>query len=271
MSKILFTDLDGTLLNDKKTISDSLKKALINLLKSGNKLVLSSGRPYDSIAAVKEHLGLPDENVYISAYNGSYVVDCTTKEVLVEKRVAIEDILHISEEAGQMGLHCHTYTDTHIVSRSETPELQFYRQTIRLPLILSSDWENTLTKAPFKALAVHLHDHTKLVALIERLKNWADGKIMMVFSNPCYLEFLPADSGKGEALKAVCEHLSIPINHCMAAGDAENDLTMIEAAGTGIAMANAEPELKEAADFVTYHSNNEDGLLPFIISFFELS
>ena len=102
MSKILFTDLDGTLLNDKKTISEPLKKALFQLLKNGNKLVLSSGRPFDSIAAVKEHLELPNENVYISAYNGSYVVDCSTGEVLVEKRVSIDDILHISDVAGQM-------------------------------------------------------------------------------------------------------------------------------------------------------------------------
>ena len=270
MSKILFTDLDGTLLNDKKTISEPLKKALFQLLKNGNKLVLSSGRPFDSIAAVKEHLELPNENVYISAYNGSYVVDCSTGEVLVEKRVSIDDILHISDVAGQMGIHCHTYTETHIVSKSETPELKFYRQTIKLPLILSSDWKSTLTKDPFKALAVDLHHHERLVAFIEALRTWADGKIMMVFSNPSYLEFLPASSGKGEALKAVCAHLSIPIKDCMAAGDAENDLTMIVAAGTGIAMANAEPELKEAADFVSYHSNNEDGLLPFIISFFGL-
>jgi len=270
MNKILFTDLDGTLLNEDKTISPALKTALFQLLKNNNKLVLSSGRPYDSIAAVKSQLGLPDENVYISAYNGSYVYDCAAKKVLVEKRVNIEDIIHISTVASELGLHCHTYTDTTIVARSNTPELEFYRKTIQLPVVFSTDWQTQLVKPPFKALAIHLHSHENLVALIDALRPWSEQKIMTVFSNPYYLEFLPFHSGKGAALMSLCEYLNIPIKDCMAAGDAENDLTMIEAAGTGIAMLNADPALKEAADFVTYSSNTEDGLLPFIISFFGL-
>ena len=269
-NKIFFTDLDGTLLNDQKTISPALKTALLKLLGKNHKLVLSSGRPYKSIAAVKEQLGLPDENVYISAYNGSFVIECATKKVLVEKRVSIDDILHISAVATNLGLHCHTYTDTHIIAKSQTPVLDFYTKTITLPVLIAPDWNKELKKAPFKALAVNLHSHEKLVALIQALKPWSDQKIMTVFSNPYYLEFLSFDSGKGAALTSICNYLQIPVENCLAAGDAENDLTMIEAAGTGIAMRNADPQLKEAADFVTYASNNEDGILPFLISFFEL-
>ena len=85
-----------------------------------------------------------------------------------------------------------------------------------------------------------------------------------MYSNANYLELFSKEAGKGAALLRLCEHLNIPRENSMAAGDAENDISMIEAAGLGIAMLNADEEVKKAADVVTGADNNHDGLVPFL-------
>jgi hydroxymethylpyrimidine pyrophosphatase-like HAD family hydrolase len=89
-----------------------------------------------------------------------------------------------------------------------------------------------------------------------------------MFSSPKYLEFFPASSGKGEALEKLCEILNIPTMNAIAAGDQENDLSMLTAAGTSIAMCNGIESLKEAADIVTVKDNNNDGLAEVLAGLF---
>ncbi|MBQ8597880.1 MAG: HAD hydrolase family protein, partial [Lachnospiraceae bacterium] len=84
--------------------------------------------------------------------------------------------------------------------------------------------------------------------------------ISMLYSNPYYLEMFPAVSGKGASVKKLCEILDINPYFSVAAGDAQNDLSMIEAAGMGIAMKNGSEDVKMAATMITDYDNNEDGL-----------
>ncbi|MDD3205154.1 MAG: Cof-type HAD-IIB family hydrolase [Lachnospiraceae bacterium] len=266
--KILFTDLDGTLLNDEKQVSPALLQVLKQLQQLGHILVLSSGRPLDSIIEVKETLGLENQNLFISAYNGGLVIDCMTEKPLIEKRVSMEDVSHILEIAESSHTYCHSYTATHIVTAREGEELARYRTHIHLPYICNPDILSVLTEAPFKLLAIDLNDHAHLEVFREALYPWADGRIATLFSNPNYLELFPITSGKGFALKELCEKLDIPLANSMAAGDMDNDISMIEAAGYGIAMQNATSHIKEIADRITKKDNNHDGLLPFIQDFF---
>ena len=76
-----------------------------------------------------------------------------------------------------------------------------------------------------------------------------------------YLEILPAEAEKGKALRFIESYLPVPHSHTFAAGDAPNDISMLKAAQTGIAMQNASSEVKESADMVTSLDNNHDGLL----------
>ena len=93
------------------------------------------------------------------------------------------------------------------------------------------------------------------------LSSWAEQEqITMVFSNNNYLEIFPSASGKGAAVRKLCELLNISPLLSIAAGDAENDISMIEAAGIGIAMYNASDDVKAAATMVTALDNNHDGL-----------
>ena len=89
--------------------------------------------------------------------------------------------------------------------------------------------------------------------------------VTTVYSNPYYLEIFMKEAGKGSAVIRLAEHLSIPIENTIAAGDEQNDISMIEAAGCGIAMANATDMVKQIADVVTTYDNNHDGLAEFIL------
>ena len=270
-TKILFTDLDGTLLNDEKKVSPALFGALQQLQEKGHILVLSSGRPLNSVLEVKEMLQLQDQGLYISAYNGGLIYDCSTKLPIIEKRVSFADVSHILEVAHSTYTYCHTYTDTHIVTETEGKELAVYLKHIHLPVICTSQIIDALSEEPFKLLAIDTTDHTHLEQFKEALEPWASGRITTLFSNPMYLELFPSTAGKGQALSELCQHLQIPITNAMSAGDMDNDISMIEVAGRGIAMQNATPLVKKKANIVTNCDNNHDGLLPYIKDFFTLS
>ncbi len=269
-TKILFTDLDGTLLNDNKTVSDALFETLQQLQEKGHILVLSSGRPLDSILEVKEMLELQNRGLYVSAYNGGLVYDCNLEKSVIEKRVSFADVSYILDVARHTHTYCQTYTATHIVTEKESKELEFYLKTIHLPVICTPRPIDALSEEPFKLLAIDLDNHENLEQFKKTLMPWANGRITTLYSNPMYLELVPASAGKGQALAELCKHLQIPLTNAMSAGDMENDISMLEVAGCSVAMQNAAPRVKEIADLTSEYDNNHDGLLPYIKEFFTL-
>ena len=89
-----------------------------------------------------------------------------------------------------------------------------------------------------------------------------------IFSCDQYLEVFDKTAGKGNALRFVCDHLGIPVSDSVAAGDAENDISMLDSAGVAVAMANAPQEVKVHADFITRADNDHDGLGEAILRYF---
>ncbi len=128
--------------------------------------------------------------------------------------------------------------------------------------------ENVLDHAPFKLLAIDLEDRARLEAFRETVQAAEESSnIICAFSNPMYLEFYDKRAGKGNALVNLCNALHVLEKNAIAAGDEENDCSMIEAAGIGVAMANAVPLLKERADYITEKDNNHDGIVEVIERF----
>lgn len=267
-ANLLFTDMDGTLLNDKSEINPAMKAGLDRMTSLGHHLILSSGRPLPSILEVRKNQGIDYPNMLIISNNGALVYDCDTASNILVHRLDMEDIRYIIGEAEKRGLHIHAYTDTEIVCHGVNDELRFYTSRIHLPLKCVESIPDSLTEGSFKLQCIHLTDRSKLESFRDHILPHLDGRVQIIFSNDQYLEILPAAAGKGSALLYVEEYLHAPHSHTFAAGDAENDLSMIKAAGTGIAMANAAPVVKENADIITEKDNNHDGLLEIIDRFF---
>lgn len=267
--KIFFTDLDGTLLNDNKEITSETRETLCRITELGHYLVFISGRPMMSVIEARKGLPVSDKNLYLIASNGGVIFDAERNEILKENRLTYEQVDYLLKTCEQLGVHSHTYTDDAIVSKKQTEELSFYQKTIHMPSIITDDIIGHLDKPPLKCIAISANKET-LEKVKEELSPWAKGQIQLMFSHDRLLEMIPITSGKGTALKWLSEHLGVAIENTLAAGDQDNDISMIEAAGVGIAMLNAAPRVKEAADRVTLEDNNHDGLVPVLKEFFLL-
>lgn len=260
-TKILFTDLDGTLLDSRKQISPYTREILEQWSRAGHKLALCSGRDVNSVKDVKRYLHLDLPNMYVIGYNGGQIYDCTEDKTIHRVALSLEQTAHILEEADKCGVHVHTYTETNIVSPKEDEELVYYRRVIKTPVIINPNVMDELTQGPCKCIGIELKDADKLENFRLSLLPWAKEEgVSMIYSNPYYLEFFPAASGKGAAVKTLCELLGINPYFSVAAGDAQNDLSMIEAAGMGIAMCNGSEDVRMAATTITAYDNDHDGL-----------
>lgn len=260
LKKILFTDLDGTLLNDDSVVKGRMKEALDDLVKAGHTLVLSSGRPLKSILEVKRLAGIDYKGVYIIANNGSLVYDCDTEKVIHKMTIPMEYVTKVWDLCYGRGIHVQTYLGDDIVCKAHNEEIDVYTSKVHMNCLYCEEASDIMTEEPCKMLVIKLDDHEALVEIQDLIRRDMGDMLQTVFSESRYLEVFHKNAGKGNALKWMCEYLQIPVEHSYSAGDAENDMTMIEAAGTGIAMANGDPHLKEVADIVTEKSNHEYGL-----------
>lgn len=258
--KLLFTDLDGTLLNNASQVSPGTRAFLDEFLAAGNRLILSSGRPKDSVLEVKNKAGLSQPGILLSCYNGAQIYDCDSRRTIMTKRLPLSYVSYLQEQAANYDLHIQTYQENAVVSPADDEEIRFYRVRIHLPLVVSPVLTDALTEEPYKMLAASLHDHGKLEAFRLGISDWSKGKIQTIYSNDMYLELFRQDAGKGNALRFLCGHFDVPLSDTYAAGDAQNDISMLQAAGTGIAMCNATDQVKDAADIVTDLDNDQDGL-----------
>lgn len=258
--KLLFTDLDGTLLNDDSRISSGTKAFLDDFLLAGNKLILASGRPLLSVLEVKEKAGLTQSGIFLTCNNGTLIYDCDRSLSILEKRLPLSYVPYLQEQADKYHLHIQTYRDDAIVSPAEDAEIQYYRRKIHLPLIISPALQDALTEGPYKMLAISLDDFDRLDAFRRSISGWAEKKVRTIYSNSKYLELFDWNAGKGSAVHFLCNYFNVPLRDAYAAGDADNDISMLLAAGTGIAMQNASKQVKQKADIVTDTDNNHDGL-----------
>lgn len=266
-TKILFTDLDGTLLDDQKNISRHSLDTIKRMTDAGHKLVLCSGRPINSVLAVSEQFGFTGPGFYVVSYNGGLIYDCYEKKTILHSPLSFDCVKYLFDQAEQEGLHVHTYSDTHIISLHDTPELAHYCEHIKMPTLVTDDILGILDEEPMKLIVMDLNGRSRLEAFRAKLSSWAEGKVSSTFSSPVLLEYGSPVSSKGNAVKYLCEYLNIPIENSVAAGDEENDTTMLEVAGVGAAMANGIDITKNAADYITEHDNNHDGISEIIEKF----
>ncbi len=265
--KIFFTDLDGTLLNDKKEITPRNRKAVEQLLKAGHVIAISTGRALQSALIQAENLGLTEKNCYIICYNGAQIYDIERKKLLCRKTLPMECVRFAFDEAKKFGIDIQTYSDTHVIAEKDNPNIRRYAALQGLDYLITDDVTQALPCEPPKMLALDFDDSDRVLAFQHYFSERCDGKINLCLSDPALLELTPPEVSKGMAVRFLCEYLGIPLINSVAAGDAENDLSMIQAAHVGAAMCNGINTLKEHADYITEADNNHDGIAEILEKF----
>lgn len=267
MGKIIFSDLDGTLLCDDKSISEGNRTAIAAATAQGHSFVIATGRPFESAVQVSDALGLNDKGCYIVSYNGAHVYDCFAKKVLMNRQLSMDTVHELFGFAREEGLYVHTYQNGEILTWARTEELDWYECRTNLKGCPRPDVLEYLTREPNKAIVINLHDHERLVQFQRSHEKWAKGKCRMVFSCPEYLEVVADGISKQTGIDFLADFLGVDHMDTIAVGDETNDIEMIKAAGIGVAVSNANPAAKEAADYVTVRSNNEDAMAEVIQKF----
>ena len=266
--KILFVDLDVTLLTDTKQITEENMKAIQKATELGHAIVVTTGRPLASAALQLERLGLTKPGCYAITSNGALIYDAHKKESIFETGVSRDCIREAFEEACRFHLHPQTYSRTGALCERDDEEIKYYSSSTELPYEVVEDVTKVLDFDPIKMLFIDLHDKTKLENFRKHMEPWArEHNIDMFFSCDLYLEFLPKGINKGSGIRFLSEYLHVPLEHTLAAGDAENDITMLQTVHTPCVMKNARPEMYPYGVYITERDNNHSGVAEIIEKF----
>ncbi len=257
--KALFTDMDGTLLDDHQQVSPENQAAIHAALDAGHIVVLTTGRALSSTLPFARQLGLDRKGGYVITFNGGLIYDCRQEKAIYSRTLAPSCVRAVAAEARKAHIHFQAYEDGYVISEAMTPEFEVYTQRNIMPTKIVDDIPAYLTTEIPKLLLIDLNDHEKLEGFRRRVLEMFPGQVDSLFSNPQYLEVIPAGVSKGDALRRLALFLNIPPENTVAVGDSENDLSLLEAAHIGAAMSNSLPRLKEAADFVTAADHNHSG------------
>ena len=237
--KIAVFDLDGTLTNNKKEITEHTKEVLRAYQEAGGIVVLASGRPTPGVAPLAKALELEKYHGCMLSYNGGRIEDCTTGEVLFEQMLPDGMVARLSELARQENVTIVTYHDNDILTKY-VEDLGAY--------------------VDFPVPKCLMMEHGVYLAQVEERMAKLLGEELDVYrSEPYFLEFLPKGIDKAKSLERLLNRLGYRREDMIAFGDGFNDKSMIMYAGCGVAMQNAQPSIKAVADYVTL-SNEDDGV-----------
>ena len=267
--RLLFLDLDGTLLNDAKEITEGNRQALERTLQRGHGVIIATGRPLKSALAQAKRLGLDKPGCYTIAYNGAKVYDWAKETAIFSRTLAIESVIQVFDKANELGEHIQTYDslDVLVEPHGEDTALERYCKMVSMTHRVIENVHTDLVEEPVKCLVINYEKKDGLLQMQDWIRREMED-LDCFFSCEWFLEVVPKGMNKGEAVKMLCKVLGVEIENAVAVGDAANDLAMLKAAGIGVAMANGTDEVKSVADYVTTRDNNHDGVAEVADKFF---
>ncbi len=261
---IIVLDLDGTLTNSKKELSERNRQALLAAQEQGATIVLASGRPTYGIEPIAQALKLKEFGGYILSFNGGVIIDCTTGRAIYQNTLPDELIMPLYEESKAAACTILSYDNELIFTEQGCEQNQYVAHEAFLNKmavrVCDSFMEEVREPLP-KCLAVG--DPERVVELEQHLVSLYGSKMSIYRSEPFFLELVPLGIDKAQSLERLLQHIGAKREQMVAFGDGFNDLSMVEYAGCGVAMANAQQILLERANQTTL-SNDEDGVAVWI-------
>ena len=264
---LIVSDFDGTLVNADGTISEKNKKAIAEYVEAGGVFALSTGRLPAGILTRAKELGLTGK---VCCCQGAIILDIETKEVLMEGKLSLESTIAACKKMEQLDLHIHAYDLWDFYVNKDDEALEVYKRLVKTTPTLVLDMP----------LSQYLEENNlpmyKLVAMVEPEDNERVLQILSlegfdgceVTKSASYLvEVVNSKYSKGTAVEFLANYYGISLDKVIAVGDQLNDVSMIEKAGLGIAVKNAEDALKEKADYICKYTNEEGAIAEIIEKF----
>ena len=258
-------DLDGTLTNHDKVVTPRTRQALLKAQELGTVIILASGRPTYGIVPVAECLELEKRGGYILSYNGGNIVNAKTGEKLFSQFLPDAVIPILYKYAKEKNHALLGYAGNEIIT--EMPDDQYVKEESRINKMNIRKVDNLLDALePHPTKLLMTGDPTDMLKAEEELVEILGEKMDIFRSAPFFLELVPKGIDKAQSLLRLLSKINLTPADLMAFGDGYNDLSMLKLAGVGVAMANAAPEVRADADYVTL-SNEEDGVAEALLHF----
>ncbi len=276
--KVIIMDIDGTLVNDEKVITPLTKETLLKAQDKGVRLVLASGRPTSGLLKLAEELDMENHHGLFVCFNGSKVVDCQSHETLYNRAISVEDSKAVLEHLKNFKarpmfdkdeyMYVNDVFDNTIIYKGKPFNVMQYEsrgnnyilcEKRDLAAFVDFEINKILTFGDPDYLQAHYKE------MMEPFKD----RLNCMFTSDFYFEYTAKGVDKAKALDSVLIPMGYKKEEMMAFGDAQNDKSMVEYVGLGVAMGNASDELKAVANEIT-DTNNNDGIAKAIMKHIEL-
>ena len=261
MYKLIAFDMDGTLLNSEKKISDKTVEAINKAIEAGKIVILNTGR---CPAELKEYREVLPRLRYVNCVSGALVYDYEEERSIYESPLSEEEVktlIQIGKETDEM---VHLMDITSVVEKDKVPRMNDYYMGV-----YQSMYEEVTTQVdniydyyvgnPYSVHKLNIYHHSKAARDHTRKAIKEAGlELEMKDSGATGLEMNAKGIDKGTGLKQLCHHLGISIEETIVVGDADNDKEALETAGLAVAMGNAKESIKEISDVIV-SDNDHDG------------
>ena len=264
---VLALDLDGTLTDSKKRISERTKESIDKFMAAGGTVALASGRPTFGVMPVAKILKLDKKGGYILSYNGGCFLDCKNNKQLFMKELTHEYLPILEKQAKEFGINLMTYNGDKAYALDI--DEQYYMIEININHFIRVKADPLTPKITFPIIKCLMTADGDYLAKVEKeMKKYWEGKLNIVRSEPYFLEVTEVGIDKASTITNMVKKIGKSVDNLICCGDGFNDLSMIRAAGIGVAMANAQERVRAAADYIT-KSNDEDGIVDVVENLFK--
>lgn len=256
MYKIIACDLDETLLNADTHVSQENRNAIQKAVEAGVKFVPATGRGYVSVQNTLKEIGLEQmAGEYAISFNGASITENKDNKVLYFNELAFSLADQLYRHGVDLDIAMYVYTQDMVYTyHIDDDERAYMTGRHNFKEIENKDLSFLKGQKIAKVLYQSL-DNDYLHRIAAELGPIAD-KLDISYSSNRYLEFNHQGVNKGAGLVKLAEQLDVPIEETIAIGDNLNDLSMIQAAGVGVGVANVNPAMKDQCDYVTQADNN---------------
>ncbi len=259
--KLMAVDIDGTLLNEKSELTENTKKTILKAVEKGLIFTIATGRPIQGIEVLNKELNL--DTPFIT-YNGAIVVLGKSKEVIYQKNLSRRDSMDVVHLAKKHNLTYMIWKDGNLFVPEFNELVDKYKSISSVQPILIDNLDTLLENGVTKILWYDSAE--KIAEYHSQIGQCLSASVNFHPSRPYFMEFVDVKASKAVALEQIGVHYGIKQSEMIAVGDGYNDLSMIEYAGLGVAMANSPDGVKQRADYITL-SNEEDGVAHVIDKF----
>lgn len=250
---LVLSDVDGTLINENKTLTAKTKAAIQKLRDAGISFTVTSARPPFGLKAIAETLEL---QYPIGSFNGG-VIFTPDGEIVNSISLDQKIIPEIIAEAENHGLDAWLYSDRHwYIKNRHGFHVDHHQETLQFEPTVIDRYEDVKDDI-FKIIAVG-SDYDAVFRCETAIQEKFENSLAATRSQPYNLDITHPQANKGEAVKQIARQLNIPTAEVLTIGDNFNDISMFASSGTSIAMGNADAEVQKQANYVT-DSNQEEG------------